>query len=582
MAAEAGIALAFAAAAWLLYYPVLRLWWTHDDFYHLHHVLTGRPWWYLFDATEFRRLAGKVLTPLLYLSLDFDRRVFGLDPRAFYLHHLLAFSLCPAVLYGVLRLWLPRLWAGVGAWIFLIGPVVASLVPLLMVRHYVEVILLAALAVAAWAKALQKPPGAAAWRLAGLSAALYFAAAMAKESAVPLPALLLLLPDTAGGPATKLAARLRLVLPHTLALALYLALRYAVHGVLLAGYGFTVTPANLPALALTLPAKTGAELVAGQLSAAAIALAAALAAGIVSLLVLKGRRAAVPLGFALLVALLPVLPVSTRMEPRYAVPVWIAVAVAFAAGCRELAAEGSRAGRRTAIALAAAACLAGLALNRQDWDLRFARLQRMSAENRFLLAMNEGNLLRQPLTLAASLWELRWMKEAVFHRARGGGWFQDDLYLCVHPEPLGRVWSYDAAVQRVTEITAQIPAQRARYCSSIRSRAPLSATSSVSGGTLFWEFGPYREGRYWLIMSDGVVALEMPRRAGFETRGLTALPLRIKYVSPAGWITYSPELQFDLADGSRLDWSRPAEDPAEEGGEEASLWTRYEHRSHSR
>jgi hypothetical protein len=102
----------------------------------------------------------------------------------------------------------------------------------------------------------------------------------------------------------------------------------------------------------------------------------------------------------------------------------------------------------------------------------------------------------------------------------------------------------------------------------------LSASSSVSDGALFWELGPYLEGKYWLIMSDGVVALEMPRRAGFETRGLTSLPLRIKYVSPAGWITYSPELQFELADGSRLDWSRPAADPSEEGGEEASLWSR--------
>jgi hypothetical protein len=566
--------LAFAGAAWLLYYPVLRLWWTYDDFYHLHHVLTGRPWWYLFDVTEFRRLAGKVLTPLLYLSLDLDRRLFGLDPRAFYLHHLLAFSCCPAVLYGVLRLWLTRVWAGVAAWIFLIGPVVASLVPLLMVRHYVEVILLAALAVAAWAKALQKPPGAAAWRLAGLSAALYFAAAMAKESAVPLPVLLLLLPDPAGGPSTKLAERLRLVLPHTFALALYLGIRFAVHGVLLAGYGFTVTPANLPGLALTLPAKTGAELVAGRLSAAAVLLVAALAAGVLSLLVLKGRRAAVPLGIGLLVAMLPVLPVSTRMEPRYAVPAWIAISIGFAAGCRELAAEGSRTRRRAAVALAAAACLAGLGLNRQDWSDRYARVERMSTENRFFLKMNEGDLLRQPLTLSASLWELRWMKEAVFHRRRGGSWFQDDLYLCVHSEPLGRVWGYDSAMQRMTDITAQIPAQRARYCSSIHPQAPLSASSSVSDGALFWELGPYVEGKYWLIMSDGVVALEMPRRAGFETRGLTSLPLRIKYVSPAGWITYSPELQFELADGSRLDWSRPAADPSEEGGEEASLWTR--------
>jgi hypothetical protein len=570
--------LAFAGAAWLLYHPVLRLWWTHDDFYHLHHLLTGRPWWYLFDVAEFRRLAGKVLTPLLYLSLDLDRRVFGLDPHAFYLHHLLVFSCCPAALYGVLRLWLPRLWSGVGAWIFLIGPVIASLVPLLMVRHYIEVILLAALAVAAWVKALRQPPGAGAWRLAGLSAALYFAAAMAKESAVPLPLLLLLLPDPASGPATKLAARLRLVLPHALALTLYLVIRYAVHGTLLAGYGFTVTPANLPGLALTLPAKTGAELVAGRFSAAAVALAAALAAGILSLLVLKGRRAAVPLGLALVAAMLPVLPVSTRMEPRYAVPAWIAVSVAFAAGCRALAAEGSRAGRRAAIALAATACLAGLGLNLQDWSLRFARVQRMSAENRFLMAINEGDLLRQPLTLAASLWELRWMKESVFQRARGGGWFQDDLYLCVHPEPLGRVWGYDSAADRVADITAQIPAQRARYCSTIHPQAPLTATSRVSGGALFWELGPYLEGSYWLIMGDGTVALEMPRRAGFETRGLTVLPLRIKYVSPAGWVTYSPELRFELADGSRLDWSRPAGGPWDAGGETRSLWSRNDHR----
>ena len=103
----------------------------------------------------------------------------------------------------------------------------------------------------------------------------------------------------------------------------------------------------------------------------------------------------------------------------------------------------------------------------------------------------------------------------------------------------------------------------------------MSVSSSVSGGAFFWELGPYREGRYWLIAGDGVVALEMPRRAGFETRGLTALPLRIKYMSPAGWVTYSPELQFKLADGSNLAWSRPAGNPSESG---RSLLTRIEHR----
>jgi hypothetical protein len=540
--------------AWLLYHPVLRLWWTHDDFYHLRHLITGRPGWYLFDATEYRQLA-KVWTPLFFLSFDVDRRLFGLDPRLFYLHHLLVFCLGPAVLYGVLRLWLPRPWAAVGAWLFLTGPVIASLVSILMGRHYIEAILLAALAVVAWAGALRRTGGGA-WRLAWLSAALYFAASLAKEIAVPLAVLLPLLPAPAGGRRTDLAARLRLALPHAAALALYLALRYAALGTLLGGYGFVVTPSALPAFALALPGKVAAELLGGRLSPAAVAVSIALAAGTLSLLLLRGRRAAVLTGLALLAAMLPVLPVSTQMEPRYAVPAWIVLSVAFAAGCRALAESGSRTARRAGAALAAVACLAGLALNRQDWRVRFARIERMSAENRFLLGMREGDLLRQPLTLAASLGELLWMKESVFHRPPGGRWFQDDLYLCVHRGPLGRVWGYHPAARRVVDVTARLPELRARHCSSIRPQAPLSASFRVAGGALFWDLGPYAEGRYGFVLGDGAMAFEMPRRAGFRLQE-RALPLRIKYESPAGWLTYSPELRLAIEEGSSLRWRRP-------------------------
>jgi len=388
---EAGIALAFAGIAWALYHPVLRLWWMYDDVHHLHHLITGRPGWYLFDGAELRRTTEGVLTPLLFLSLDVDRRLFGLAPYFFYLHQLLVFLLCPAALYGVLRLWLPRLWAAVGAGVFLIGPVIAVLPQLLYVRHYVEAILLASLAVAAWVGALRRT-GTAAWALAGLSAALYFAASMAKEIAVPLAVLLPLLPEPAGGPRTDLAARLRLVLPHAAMLALYLALRYAVLGTLLGGYGFAVTPAGWPALALALPGKVLAEFAGGRLSPAAVLFLAALAVGILSLFLLRGRRAVLLTGIALCLALTPVLPVSTQMEPRFAVPAWIVLAVAFAAGCRALAER--EASRWAGVALVAVACLSGLVLNRQDWSVRFARVERMSAEDRFLTGMREGDVLR--------------------------------------------------------------------------------------------------------------------------------------------------------------------------------------------
>jgi hypothetical protein len=555
---EAGIALAFAGAAWALYHPVLRLWWMYDDVHHLRHLITGRPGWYLFDASELRRTTEGILTPLLFLSLDVDRRLFGLAPYYFYLHQLLVFSLCPAALYGVLRIWLPRLWAAVGAGAFLAGPVIAALAPLLFVRHYVEAFLLASLAVAAWGGALRRT-GTAAWALAALSAALYFAASMAKEIAVPLAVFLPLLPAPAGSPRTDLAARLRFALPHAVMLALYLALRYAVLGTLLGGYGFAVAPADWPALALALPGKIVAEFAGGRLSPVAVLFLAALAAGVLSLFLPRGRRAVLLTGIALCLALAPVLPVSTQMEPRFAVPAWIVLAVAFAAGCRALAERATPArawARGSGVALAMVACLAGLVVNRQDWRVRFARVERMSAEDRFLTGMRDGDILRQPLTPAASLGELQWLKENVFHRARGGRWFQDDFYLCVHREPLGRVWGYDPALRRVVDVTARIPALRDRYCSSLRADAPLRASFRVSGGALYWDLGPAAEGKYSLLLGDGAAVFEMPRRAGFRMQARAPLLLRVKYESPAGWITCSPELRVPLDEGARVRWGR--------------------------
>jgi hypothetical protein len=85
----------------------------------------------------------------------------------------------------------------------------------------------------------------------------------------------------------------------------------------------------------------------------------------------------------------------------------------------------------------------------------------------------------------------------------------------------------------------------------------LSGRFHVVGENLFWQLGPYREGRYRFVLGDGGQAFEMPRNAGFQVGGRSALPpLRIGYESPTGWITYSPELQLHLVDGWSRRWSR--------------------------
>ncbi|HEY3570998.1 MAG TPA: hypothetical protein VGP73_23915 [Thermoanaerobaculia bacterium] len=544
---DLGIAVAFSIAAWLLYHPILRLWWTYDDFYHFRHLITGRPWWYLFDGAEFRRLEAKLLTPLLFLSLDMDRRLFGLHAYPFYLHQLVAFSLCPAAIFGVLRIWLRRLWAAMGAWIFLIGPVIASLAPLLFVRHYIEAILLGVLTVMVWIGALRSKDKRA-WILTLLSAVFYFAASMAKEIAVPLILLLPLLPEP-----DRDRQRLRLIVPHAVMLAVYLIIRFEVLGTLMGGYGFKVDLGSLPALALALPGKIAAELIGDRISVSAILFLIVIAIGILALFFLRGMWALIVTGAALLLALLPVLPVSTQMEPRYAVPAWIVLALAFAVGCQALEDKKRWAGA----GLGLAACLSGLVLNRQDWNVRFARAERMSVEDRFLFDMREGDVLRQPLLLTASIGELQWMKEKVFHRPRGGGWFQDDLYLCLHREPLGRVWGYDPTRRRVVDMTAQIPALRDQLCSSIRWDAPLSASFHDSKGVLRWDLGPYEDGKYSFLMGDGAAVFEMPRSAAFQMQDRAPfLLLRVRYESPEGWVTYSPELRVPLVEGQGVRWGR--------------------------
>jgi hypothetical protein len=278
----------------------------------------------------------------------------------------------------------------------------------------------------------------------------------------------------------------------------------------------------------------------------------ALAAGLLALFFLRGLRAFLLTGAALGLALMTILIVSTRMEPRYVVAAWIVVAAAFAAGCQTLAEKRRWIGALVGLT----ACLSGLAANREDWPVRFARAERMSAEDRFLFDMREGDVLRHPLLLAASIGELQWMKGAVFHRPLGGRWFQDDLYLCLHREPLGRVWGYDPAVRRVVDITARIPALRDRYCSSVRWDAPLSTRFQDSGGALRWTLGPYPEGRYSFLLGDGTELFEMPRSAGFYMRGAPFVRMRMKYESPEGWITYSPELRVPLVEGQGLRWRR--------------------------
>jgi hypothetical protein len=539
---DLALAALLGLAGVLVYGRALGLWLTYDDFFHLHYLYTTTPAEYLLKPEVWQRLPFKMITPLLFLSFDLDLALFGLDAHAFLVHQLVSFGLCVAALYLVLRLWLGRAGSALAALLFLLGPVTVSIAPLLMVRHYVETALLCLIAAGLYVLAVR----GRGMGFAIASAVLYLLAMLAKEIAVPLVCVLALLPEA------NLRRRLILAVPHAAACALYLVYRLYMLGTMAGGYGWLVDSIDLPRLALLLPGKVGAELL-GRPSPASWAMLAALLAGL-GIVLLQGKRAARLAAAAVLLALLPILPVSTEMVPRYALPAWMILVIAFPFAVRDLRKRGG-VPRVIGLGLAVIAAEGVLLAHLDAREAVFAKVERMSAENRAFLKMGAGDFLRRPASPPATMGELAWLKTGLLHRRSGAGWFYDDLFVCMNPT-LGRVWTWDPASRRVEDMTGGLARLWRRHCKAIREQAPLTVEMHAAGRTLHWTLGPYRDGTYSFVLGDGIQAFPMPAHGGFQLRQAGAVSLRVKYRSPEGWITYSPELKMDFTREPSFLWSR--------------------------
>jgi hypothetical protein len=479
--------LTLAAGLAVLYHQVLDLWWSHDDFFHLHYIAAHRPWEYCLDPRVWQLLPFRMLTPWLFVSLDCDLRLFGADPHAFYSHQLVAAVLAFLALYAALRLWLSPWLAAFGTAAAFTGAPSSSLVQLLMLRHYVEGLFMASLSVFCFVRGLRRQRALDRY----LSALLYLAASLGKEIFVPLVILFPLLV-----PMATARRRLGLVAPHLGAFLLYLGWRQHMLGTLGGGYGWSVAAADLPGLALALPHKIVQAITAAAPGPGYVLLSALAAGAVIGCA--RGRRAALLLLVALVAALGPVLPASTQMEARYALAAWLVIVIAFTFGCDHLFKTG-RTGTVVAILLAGSVAITALAVHRQSWARSFAALDRMSAENRALLRLPEGQYLRAPSGPPASLHELQWFRQGYLHLPAGGGWFADDLFLCTMP-PTARLLEYDQERRRVEDISARSRQLRSSFCGSIRSDVPLTADLSLAPGNLHWRLGPYDSGSYSLVV----------------------------------------------------------------------------------
>jgi hypothetical protein len=482
---DAAAALALAVLAWVFYRRIVRLSWMLDDPFHLN-VLTPVALRDLFTRHFTRQFGKPLFTPLLFLSLKFDLMQFGANARSWYLHQLIAFTFLAPMQYAMLRRWCSRPASFAAALVTMIGVPMINVVPVLMLRHYVEGAVFAMAAVALFGRG----------RLLNvLSSLLYLIASLYKEIFVPLPLILF-------------AIRKRDSVPHAIAAIVYAILRISLLGISTESYDFVARPADRWKMIATLPFRAFGEF--------GIALAIAVLISIV-IVFIRLPRSRIVIAASAVAALLPIVPVAAQLQPRWAFALWLVSASAIAFVELRL--------------VIAAVLITALVSFRVEWPGAYRHFARMSDEGRAFAQLGPHDVLLHAETPPVTMQELARYTHSQAHA------IYDELHLCSDPAP-HRFFTWQG--REVHETNAL-----AKDCASIRT-APLSAHFVFGDdGAFYWTLGPYRDGRYVFVLGDDI-AYEVKPDAGFRAANLPALTIRIRYESPAGWMTYSPDLRLDM------------------------------------
>ncbi len=510
------IALLLATATAGIFRKITRLWWMFDDPFHFNILQRVSVLGTLYDKLLYNALGTPLFTPFLMMSLKIDLVVFGDNARSFYIHQLIVVALLPAIEYLLLRLWCSRIVAVSAVLITCLAGPTLSVVPILMLRHYIGGAVLAMIATILFVRALRE--GSTAMAIA--SAIVYFIAAGTKEIYVPLPALLLVIPEGTW------RQRIRMLVPHAVAGMLAAVWRVSIIGMNVGAYGFVVRPEERFGRMVTLPLRAVREF-AGSQSAFAIALTVVVVA-CAALLFVRVRAARLPLTVAIAVALIPILPVATELQPRWAFALWLvfSISVAFI----------PRAFPRGEIVVLIVLLLA-IGAHATEWPSRFRDVRRMSDEARTFVTLGPDDVLRNAATPPVTLGQLATRFPDAHGRAAN-----DDLDLCPATGTLHRIFEYDVRRQQIVD---EGPKPIVDSCRSIRTM-PLSADFTFDEpGSFFWRLGPYSNGTYSFVL-PGAQTYEVHRDGGFRSPGLPGLTFRVRYRSPSGWTTYSPDIKVDM------------------------------------
>lgn len=220
-------ALMLAAVTLLLHLSALKGHWRIDDPLVLLYVVDfPSSWGYFFSPSQWKSLGVPFFTPWLVLDYRLDFGVFGLQPQAFYAHHLIVIWFASLLTFILLEPHAGPWISGLACVLFLAGSPTEVVAQQLMSRHYPTGLAFAIGAMLLWQRAALTGRQALAW----LGALCYLLAMLNKEVFAPLPIVLPFLVDT------PLRRRMSALVPYAVTGILFLAWRTLMLGQVIGGY----------------------------------------------------------------------------------------------------------------------------------------------------------------------------------------------------------------------------------------------------------------------------------------------------------------------------------------------------------
>jgi hypothetical protein len=537
---------------------VFSAYWRFDDGSHLEFVTRYGAFQYFFVPEITRAQSGIHLTPWNALFYDLGLAAAGDWPAAHYAHLLMVIAAASVTAFTLQCRVAGVVAALTASLVFISGYPTLIVANELMSGHYAYGLLFAGLAAVCFLRYLRVGSRWALWTSAGF----YLLGSACKEIFTPLPAILFFLGERA------LRERVFGIVPFALVSVFYLGWRVAVLGNLSAAY----VPVDVAVLerALELGRFVGFLFYSSwPFLPAAVVLGGATIAAVAAVVQRLGVRGALILGASFAVLVLPLWVLTGRglleAPSRYLFVPWfmLSLLVGYAVGQIRGGVKLKFVAGGAVIASALGVSLGHQELGQaEDASLLEAIYEGVSQleNDEFILLPSQEDIL-QVSGLAR--------KFCIAHQRLTGKPCRSDMFIASRTaldrilQLGGKVYAYDPSCRCLNHAPVESLRRRADELDRIRcqgsapgvaSSHPLSVQVWLREGHLHWTLGPYSSGQYQVYM-DG---LPIPHRVPPEGRSPfapRAVELQVSYSSLQGWTVLSPELTFDPAQVSGLNWS---------------------------